>query len=290
MRRAQVHAGGLGTALAIALVGTPPAARADTPATVTWPAPAPAVAPGPPLGSIGSVTAAPLGVAVAAPSAAADAAWPLAQAVYATPSLRPPGMDEARARVLCGEPPPADAAPELKDLADRVGLLRGDDAPTRAVLLELARRLGVRAILVVTGTDGRATARAFAADVGAFDAAVYAPDAGSSSGWSGTVGSLVRTFGSSAPAALQELPAPTHAPPLASREAPGVRSAPGPDATALARAPAPVPGGRPEGRAFYQSGWFWAALGAAAFGAGAVFLATRDSTPKAIHLELQVPR
>lgn len=41
---------------------------------------------------------------------------------------------------------------------------------------------------------------------------------------------------------------------------------------------------------FYESGWFWAAIGAAAFVGGVAFLATRDSNPSAIHLHVEVPR
>jgi hypothetical protein len=52
-----------------------------------------------------------------------------------------------------------------------------------------------------------------------------------------------------------------------------------------------VPNTAPERhREFYESGWFWAAVGAAAFVGGAVFLATRDSNPSTIHLHVEVPR
>ncbi len=40
---------------------------------------------------------------------------------------------------------------------------------------------------------------------------------------------------------------------------------------------------------FYESVWFWGALGAAALAGGATYLATRDSSPSTIHLEVQVP-
>jgi len=52
--------------------------------------------------------------------------------------------------------------------------------------------------------------------------------------------------------------------------------------------PAPVTE-PPKKRAFYESGWFWGALGAAAFAGGAVYFATRDNGPVPIHLEMQVP-
>jgi hypothetical protein len=45
----------------------------------------------------------------------------------------------------------------------------------------------------------------------------------------------------------------------------------------------------PKGKAFYESGWFWGALGAAAFAGGAIFFATRDNGESTIHLQMQVP-
>jgi hypothetical protein len=45
----------------------------------------------------------------------------------------------------------------------------------------------------------------------------------------------------------------------------------------------------PKGHAFYESGWFWGALAAAAFAGGAVYFASRDNQPTTIHLEMQVP-
>jgi hypothetical protein len=45
----------------------------------------------------------------------------------------------------------------------------------------------------------------------------------------------------------------------------------------------------PKPLAFYESGWFWGAIAAAAFAGGAVYLASRDNAPTTIHLELQVP-
>lgn len=67
-------------------------------------------------------------------------------------------------------------------------------------------------------------------------------------------------------------PAPLSAPALATHEGPRLDNDP------------------PRGKRFYDSGWFWGALAAAAFAGGAVYLATRDNSPRAIHLELQVPR
>jgi hypothetical protein len=228
-------------------------ARADSTGDARSPAPAaksPAAAPG----------AAAVGVAVVALPGATDAGWPLARSVYAEGSLRPPSVDERTARALCGEVPAVDASPAVRDLFDTVAALRGDDAPSRALLADLARRLSVRAVLVVVLDAGQPRARAFLPDVGALDAAVYLPDEGATpTAWSAATRSLVRSFG---------LPsAPLHAPPLATR---------------------PVDAAAPR-HAFYESAWFWGALGAAAVAGGAVFLATRDSGPSTIHLQLEVP-
>jgi len=106
---------------------------------------------------------------------------------------------------------------------------------------------------------GAASARVFVSFTHSFDAARYAPDA-SSSPWAATVDSLHRTY------------ATTAAP-----------------AAALAVVPAPKPD-KHEPVPFYKSPWFWGALGAAAFGAGAVYFATRDNSPDTIHLEVQVPK
>jgi hypothetical protein len=249
----------------VASAQQPPAATAAAPASPPPPAPAPPAA------------TAPSGVGVVAVAGATDAAWPLAQAVYGTPALRPAGIDEAHARVLCGEPPASGAPADLKDLADSVAAVRGEDAPSRMILGEIAHRFAVRALVVVHLDAGRPAARVFLPDSGAFDAATYAPDATPANAWTATTQSLARTFGppaAPAPAAAPPAaatPPPSSAPPLALHAEPVVDNTP------------------PKGKAFYESGWFWGALGAAAFAGAAVFLATRDNGPTTIHLEAQVP-
>jgi hypothetical protein len=198
-----------------------------------------------------------------------QAAWPLAQSVYASGALRPPSLDDAHARALCGEPPPPAAPLDVRDLFDTVAAIRGDDAPSRALLVDIAHRVGARALVVVRVDDGRATARVFLPEAGAFDAATYSPDEGPAIAWSGTTTALVRAF------AKEPVTAPTpplRAPALATHEGPKVENQP------------------PRKPAFYESGWFWGAIAAAAFTGGAVYLATRDNGPSTIHLEMQVPR
>jgi hypothetical protein len=253
------------------------AAGADVPATqapapASAPAPAPASAPAPAPASAPAPSAARAGLAVVALSGAGDAAWPLARSIYADPSLRPGSLDEPHARVLCGEPPAASATADLRDLSETVAALRGDDAPSRALLDAIALRFTVRAVVVVRAEADHPTARLYLPETGAFDAATYAPDdppTGPPPSWSSTTRSLGRLFG--APAAA---PAPAQAsvgaPVLAMREIP--------------RKEAPSPA-----RPFYESVWFWGAVGAAALLGGAAYIATRDSSPSTIHLEVQVP-
>jgi hypothetical protein len=177
-------------------------------------------------------------------------------------------VDEAHARILCGEPAPASAPPDLHDLADSLAAVKGEDAPSRMLLGEIARRLNVRALVVVRVDAGRATARVFLPETGTFDAASYSPDAGPTVSWASAAQSLARTFGGE-PALAGT---PSGAPPLTTHE----------ETLMITTAP-------PKGKAFYESGWFWGALGAAAFAGGAIFFATRDNGESTIHLQMQVP-
>jgi hypothetical protein len=266
----------MGFGLAVAL-SSPSSWAQDPPAPLPAPtSPASAVtvpAPLPPLPPSGPATAAaPSGLAVVAVGGATDAAWPLARVVYANPALRPTGLDEAAARVLCGEAPAPGASRDLRDLADSLAAVRGDDAPSRMLLVAIARRLNVRALVVVRVDGGQPTARVFLPESGAFDAAAYGPDGGPAIAWSATASSLARTFGNGAgPGAPAAPPAPASAPPLATHEEPVLAAPP------------------PHRKAFYESGWFWGAVGAAAFAGGAIFFATRDNGESTIHLQATVP-
>jgi hypothetical protein len=246
----------LAVRLVLAVAAVSPAALAQDPAPPSVTA-APA-APAP--------VAASRGLGVVALGGATDAAWPLAQAIYGTPSLRPSALDEAHARILCGEPAAAGAPADVRDLAESLAAVKGEDAPSRMLLGEIARRLNVRALLVVRVEAGHASARVFLPETGTFDAAAYAPDAGPTITWAAATQSLARTFGGE-----PSVPAPTSAPSLATHEEPVITVPP------------------PRGKAFYESGWFWGAMGAAAFAAGAIFFATRDNGESTIHLQVQVP-
>jgi hypothetical protein len=236
------------------------AASAPASAAASAPAPAPASAPAPAFG-----------FAVVAMPGASDAAWPLASAVYSDPSLRAAGIDDAHARVLCGEVAAGTDPPELRDLSDTVAALRGEDAPSRVLLDGIARRFSTRGLVVVRVQSGHATARVFLSETSTFDAATYAPDDAPALGWSGAVRSLARAFGSPV-ASVQAAPGSSGAPELATHDGP--------------QKPHEAP---PSSRPFYESTWFWGAIGAAALTGGVVYFATRDSSPSTIHLEVEVP-
>ena len=239
------------------------------------------------------------GIAVLAIGPARDEAFALARAVYGS-RLRPASLDEVRARVLAGAAPPPNASRELRELAEVRAGITTEDAAARRLLTGLAQQVGAQALLVVrveraasaapvgppapaddagadasadagsaTGNAPAATtvvARLFLTDSGDFDAARYAPDPGleGPAAWKSTVTSLEARF-------------------------PSVSRVVGPNA---ATAPAPVKM-KPEeekSSAFYASGWFWGALGAAALLGGAFYFATRDTGSDPIHLQLKVPR
>jgi hypothetical protein len=196
------------------------------------------------------------GVAVVAADGATDAAWPLAGAIYSSNVLRPPTVDDARARVLAGEPA---RSPELNDLAELRAGVKGDDAASRQVLAAIADKLSVQGIVVVFAGDPP-TARLYDASTRAFDAARYSPD---KDGWKSTVSSLERPY----------LPQP----------APLVTNVPK-EKEPLAPPPKPT-----KSKAFYESPWFWGAIGAVLLIGGGVLIATQVQTSDTIHLQLHMP-
>ena len=234
------------------------------------------------------------GLAVLGLGSSMDVTWPLARAVYALGALRPPVLDEAHARVLAGESA-ADSAPaELRDLSESRLAIHGDDAASRRLLASIAASLHVKGIVVVAPGATLATppsARVFVSGgAGAFEAATYQcdPSAPVTWGtgapvvtWKGAVQSLNRGFGdvpvSQSPAAV----VPPQAPGLVNAGAiPSLAVVATPSGTAADKRP----------RVFYKSPWFWAALGAAALGATAVYFATRNDGSGNINLQVQVPK
>lgn len=219
------------------------------------------------------------GVAVLGLAGARDDAFALARAVYAS-RLRPQGLDEIRARVLAGDPPPPNATRSLIELAEVRAATKGEDAASRRLLAGIGKQVGAAAVLVVSRTEGeappaddagatnadasavgtRVTARLFLVDAGEFDAARYEPD-GTDAPWRATVASLEQRF----PKEVASVAGPTHP------------------------ATQPVPPKESEGKPFYSSPWFWGALGAAVVVGGAFYLASRDTDSGTIHLQMRSP-
>ena len=229
------------------------------------------------------------GFAVVAEGGAGDSAAPLARAVYGHPSLRPyAGIDESRAHVLLGETAPSN----LQDLASTRAAIHGDDAPSVKLLSSIASDFRLRGIIVVSCEAGQApppstwgassspasappacspVARVFLdaapAKPAHFESETYRPDIsldpGKPTTWNATVAAIDSEYGVALPAAKSAPAAATSTTPK--------------DETK-------------KSHAFYESPWFWGALGAAAFAGTAVFLATRDNGGDTIHLQMQVPQ
>jgi len=208
------------------------------------------------------------GVAVLGVNGARDDAFSVARAMYVT-HLRPRSLDELRARILAGDPAPAGAIKDVRELAELRGSIAGEDAASRRLLGSIAQQLGVQAILVVSekpaeDADAGTTpsARLFVAETGDFDAARYEPTPGDAP-WQATATSISARF----PGAPPPPPVLTPAKPL----------------------PKPPPDKR-EDRPFYKSAWLWGALGAAVLIGGIFFFATQDKTDDPIHVRMTVPR
>ncbi len=202
------------------------------------------------------------GIAVVAADGATDATWSLASAVYASALLRPEKIDDRHARVLAGEAP-ATQFGELGELAELRAGVKGDDAASRQVLSAIADKLGVASVLVVFAGDPP-TARLFDAKSKTFDAARYSPETGkdASTSWAATIHALERPF---SPTVLVSQPTTAPVAPLAPQKT------------------------ESKSKAFYESPWFWVAIGAALLIGGGVLIATNVQTGDTIHMQLKLP-
>jgi hypothetical protein len=240
-----------------------------------------------------AVHAAPLtrGFAIVALDGAKDVAAPLARAVYSRPSLRPDAsLDEPRAHVLLGDPP----TPALTDLGSSRAAIKGDDAPSRQLLTNIAADFHLRGVVVVSCATADAAPSTWAGSASP-DAPAKAPACNP------TARLFLATNGKTAAHFEPDVIAPDlildPAQPVTWNAAVlGLDSQYG----VYAATPTPVPAGaisatpskekKKEGsHYFYESPWFWGALGAAAFAGTAVFLATRDNSGDTIHLQMNVP-
>ena len=204
------------------------------------------------------------GLAVVATDGATDAAWSLAGAIYADPELHPVSVDDPRARVLAGEAPSSEAK-DLAELAELRAGVKGDDAASRQVLGAIGDKLGVRAIVVVFAGDPP-SARVFDVATKTFDAARYEPDAGSHAKWTAALASIER--------------------PYVAAPSPKIEPAPAPQAAVPNQ---PVKKNESKSKAFYESPWFWVAIGAAALIAGGLLIATNVQSGDTIHLQMRLP-
>jgi hypothetical protein len=248
------------------------------------------------------------GIAVLAVGGARAEAFELARAVYGS-RLRPPSLDEVRARVLAGAAPPPNASRELRELAELRAGVTGEDAAGRRLLVGLAQQVGAQALLVVKVEQAPPPTPPPVTAFPSADASAPAPEAAAAT----DAGTAQDPAGNAVPSSVvvarvfladkAEFDAARYQPEpnlegaaawratvvsLEARFLPSSRMV-GPSG---ATAPAPVPV-RPEGEKsspFYASAWFWGALGGAALLGGAFYLASRDTGSDPIHLQMRVPR
>jgi hypothetical protein len=246
--------------------------------------------------------AAPLtrGFAVIALDGAKDAAAPLARAVYSRPSLRPDAsLDESRAHVLLGDAPP----PQLVDLGSTRAAIHGDDAPSKQLLTNVAADFHLRGVVVVSCAPSDAAPSTWSgAASSAPDPNGAAKDEAPKTAPCNPIGRLFLATNGKTPAHFEA--DPIHPDLILDVTQPVTWNAAVLELDAqfgqYAPAPKPAPAGaisavptkdsvKKSPHYFYESPWFWGALGAAAFAGTAVFLATRDSGGDTIHLQMQVP-
>jgi hypothetical protein len=237
-----------------------------------------------------------------------------ARALYGS-RLRPTSLDEVRARVLAGDPPPANASRELRELAELRAGVTGEDAAGRRLLAGLAQQVGAQALLVVRlerSVAAPAPAAAPSAPPSALGSAdepaipvgsraevESAADGGAAVAAGNGASTVARLFlagtGDFDAARYQPEAGLTGAAAWASTVAslesrfPASYRTVGPTA---ATAPGPVKARREGEKSapFYASAWFWGALGGAALLGGAFYFATQDTTSEPIHLQMRLPR
>jgi hypothetical protein len=202
-------------------------------------------------------------VVVGVGEGAADATWPVAGAVYGDAALRPK-IEDRDARVLAGEAADAKAPAPTSELAALRAKVTGDDPASLAMLADVARRTGARAVVVVfpahadDGGKAPTQARLFDAADAHLEPTKYEADATRpTTPW----GALVDTL---------------HA-----------RYAPKTGSPIVVPAPEEKPEKKDSG-SFLSSAWFWGALGAAALMGGVVYALTRDNgqgTPAPVRIE-----
>ena len=189
-----------------------------------------------------------------------------------------PSIDEATARVLCGDAPATDAPQALRDLGElrRSIAPGGSDAASRRLLGSLGADVRARLVVSVAVVDGKPVARVLRVAGAAFEwvtlsVAVTPPAASGEAtyAWPGAVAALRGLSPAAPPAPL----APVAAPAI------GPKGAVAPDA-------APVATSKP----FWKSAWFWAPLGVLVAAGVAVIVVsqTTDTASSSLHLQGRV--
>lgn len=191
----------------------------------------------------------------------ADRAWPLAQAVYASRVLLPPGVTEARARTLVGRAAAA-GAEDTRELAELRDGVHDEGAVSRRVLGAIAGTTQAAAVAVVrpSETPGHVQVRLYLVDRAAFDVTLYDGDPTDGAWRTDLVQALERRFD----------PAAKAAPPVVAKAA-------------------PLHDTRNEKRPFYKSPWFWGALGGAVLLGGTALLVTKVTENTDVRVRVEPP-
>lgn len=220
-------------------------------------------------------------IVVAISDDASPAAKPLARDVYRDEALRP-AVDEPTARVLTGEPAPADASPKLREVAEiRAGLTKAEgDAAARRLLASLGAEQHAVLVIAVSMTGDRPVARVLRVASASYEnvelgATIETGEGGARNfQWPGATTTLHRLLTPAGAAA----PAP----------AAGTAAAPAPIAPKPVAPKKPLKRPDESGKApWYKSGWFWGPLGAVvAVGAG-VFIASQVTSDDVNNIRLK---
>lgn len=169
-----------------------------------------------------------------------ETTWPVAKAIYADAALRPV-LSDAEARALAGEP-----SEKHKELFDLRAQVKGDDVASRAILAEIARRTGARAIVLVAVVDQNPEVRVWDAAEDRVEATRHRREA---SGWEPLVGVLHGKYAAKTASSAAE-PTPATSTPLT------------------------------------KSPWFWGALGVVLAGGVAAWALTRnDGDTRPVRIE-----
>lgn len=199
------------------------------------------------------------------------AAKALARDVYRDERLQP-DVDEATARVLSGEPTPADAPTSLQSLAKvRESLPVAPDDLGAKLIAALGQERHADIVVAVSMTADRPTARVVRVSSAKYESVLLEATAEHGEG------DVVRYTWPGATTVLRQLFVPAVAPqtsvPIAPRK---LETAP----------PKPVD----KGSSWYKSPWFWAPLGAVVATGAAIVIATQATKDNidTVHLRGQV--